>query len=334
MPKKPAKSPTTIQIHPSGEIPHYFETLERLARKTPGEAAPVASGDTSTAPLYHVGRQTEMAWLADHMQKRIGVLLLGPRGIGKSHLLDNLKGKKIIRIDESDGMRQSLLEGIMQLYGADKEKVLALLRENHEVLSRVSIKRLTDLLIRATDKNEYTIIVDDASRLSVVTVKVFERLSLHFHMIVAARQIATRYAGWTGSFDKLELPPLSHAETLELIRQATDFWDRIENHDLYRHHIWNQTSGNPLHVLEMIDRMRKEPQVPERRVHEFQHSIALHPYDMTPLVLIGLGCFVILRYVGREIGEDEGAYRLFGGIAIVTLIVGRPLLRALQHKYI
>jgi hypothetical protein len=55
---------------------------------------------------------------------------------------------------------------------------------------------------------------------------------------------------------------------------------------------------------------------------------------MTPMVLVGLGCFVILRYVGREIGEDEGAYRLFGGMAIVALIVGRPLLKALQRKYI
>jgi hypothetical protein len=333
MPNNPTKIPATIRIQPSGDTPHYFETLERLARQKPGEAAPV-SADSPVQPLYHIGRQTEMDWLADHMHKRISVLLIGPRGIGKSHLLDNLQSEKIIRIDETDGMRQSLLEGIMQLYGADKEKVLALLRENHEVLSRVSIKRLTNLLIRATQKNEYTIIVDDASRLTTLTVKVFERLSLHFHMIVAARQIATRHAGWTGGFDKLELQPLPHTESLQLIRKATDFWSRIENADLFCHHIWNQTSGNPLHILEMIDRMRKEPAVPENRVHEFQHSIALSPYDMTPMVLVGLGCFVILRYVGREIGEDEGAYRLFGGMAIVALIVGRPLLKALQRKYI
>jgi hypothetical protein len=314
-------------------LDEYFKDLQRLARQKPGDSLQPSDG-TSAQPLYHVGRQAEMTWLAERIQKRICILLLGPRGIGKSHLLDNLHYPKIIRIDESDGMRQSLLEGIMQLYDADKDKVLALLRENHEILSRVSIKRLSDLLIRVTQKHEYTIVVDDASRMTVLTVKALERLSTHFHMIVAARQVATRYAGWTSGFDKLEMGPLSQPETQELIQKATDFWQRIENPDLFINHIWNQTNGNPLHILEMIDRMRKEPALPETRIPLFQHQTALQPFDMTPFVVIALSCFVILRYVGREVGEDEGAYRLFSGLAIVALIVGRPLIRALKRTYI
>lgn len=56
---------------------------------------------------------------------------------------------------------------------------------------------------------------------------------------------------------------------------------------------------------------------------------------MTLPFLVILSSLMILRYVGRELGdEDTGAYKLIGGAALLFLLFGRPIFRQTKRKYI
>ncbi|MCO6493355.1 MAG: hypothetical protein J5I98_33350, partial [Phaeodactylibacter sp.] len=58
---------------------------QKLRRQQPVLVFPAQRGMTS----FHVGRKGEMEKLHGLVEKHVNVLLLGPQGIGKSHLLDN-----------------------------------------------------------------------------------------------------------------------------------------------------------------------------------------------------------------------------------------------------
>ncbi len=56
---------------------------------------------------------------------------------------------------------------------------------------------------------------------------------------------------------------------------------------------------------------------------------------MTVPFVVLLSCLMILRYVGRELGdEDTGAYKLIGGAALLFLLFGRPIFRQTKRKYV
>jgi len=66
--------------------------------------------------LPTIGRQAELAQLQDHLRKGIDTLLLGPVGVGKSHLLSLLEGPKLIRLPGLTPQRQALLSLAEELF--------------------------------------------------------------------------------------------------------------------------------------------------------------------------------------------------------------------------
>ena len=127
-------STTEIYVHTSWE--RRSEAIERLEPRSfwyklhlryfPPKAIsilPVSNGRTK----FHVGRKQEIAKLNDLHDKRVNILLLGLQGIGKTHLLDNIKSKlsevsdtadtsvpraKILRMDDTTATPPPYLSGI------------------------------------------------------------------------------------------------------------------------------------------------------------------------------------------------------------------------------
>ncbi len=108
----------------------------------------------------------------------------------------------------------------------------------------------------------------------------------------------------------------------------------IEDFEAYKNHIWAKCAGNPQFTLELIDRFRKEDFVSIVSVANMEHTAARKELDMSLVVLIGLSSFVLLKYLGGELGHDEDAFRLIGGGAIVIALFGKQLLHLTRRKYI
>ena len=268
--------------------------------------------------------------------------------------MDNLKIEKVFRIDEMKNIKKTLIGILIELYegksqeswgGGEepeindtKQAVLEALYNQKDVKKAIqldSVKNLVELMMKITARHEYTIIVDDATIITAAGVSVLEKMKNHFHFIIAARRIKYSHMSFVTNFEKIELERLPRAETIKLIGLASeDIINRIENWEMYKNHIWNSAHGNPLFTIEMIERFRKEGFISEEMVSKTKHTAALPEWDMSLILLIMLSSLMILRYYGREAGDDKGAFMLIGGVFMVFAIFARSLFNMGKRKYI
>jgi len=307
------------------QIPFYVKFYRRFFPLKQVHLLPTTEGMTQ----FHIGRRKELKKLADLREKKVNIYLTGPQGIGKSHLLDNLRGEHILRLDEFSG-KKALANLLLILLDGDKEQVRDMLYADRgdlgKVLYKESIKRLTELAIQITEKNEYTIIVDDATGITNTGVRIMEKLKNHFHVIVAARMVKIDKGSFLSNFERIELTTLSRVEAIELINLASrPLMDRIEDYEAYKNHIWESCNGNPLFTLEMIDRYSKEYDISLEVIKDIEHTTALKEIDMTLPVIIAISSLMVLRYIGRELDDDSGAFMLFGGLFMIFALFARPL---------
>ncbi len=308
---------------------------------------PTKRGDKTN---FIIGRRQELAKLAELSAKKVNLLIVGPQGVGKSHLLDNYESPKVLRVDDMSGGKKVLAGLILELFDQDKEAVVAAVYKNQDkngnplldreglgqIVMKDSEKRMLEVLTTITQPLEYTLIIDRADHVTPTAIRILERLKNHFHLIVAARAIRITQATWLTNFQRIELKPLGRPESMELIGKLShDFQARIRDFQAYQNHIFDQTGGIPLFILEMCERYGKEDKIDFEVVRQINHTAATPDIDMTiPFILI-LSSLMILRYVGRELGdEDTGAYKLIGGAALLFLIFGRPIFAQTKRRYI
>ena len=244
---------------------------------------------------FHVGRKAEIAQITELSTKKVNILLLGPMGIGKSHLLDNYKGDNIIRLDDFRYPKAVLIGLLLELFEQDKQAIRERLHnpnletkgQMEKIATRESARRLCGLAIEVTQPKEWTIIIDDLTNITKVGVDILENLKNHFHIIAAARRLKIDHATCISNFQKLELKPLNRAEAMELIDQLSESLEaRIEDYVLYQNRIWEDTQGNPLYIIELIERLDKEPILSNEVLHNVKHSISKQEIDFSvPLII-------------------------------------------------
>jgi len=289
---------------------------------------------------YHVGREREMALLVDLISKKVNVLLLGAQGTGKTHLLDNFKDGNILRVDDFSAVKPTLAGMLLQLFNGDKEEIKEMLYGDDtdwdKKVLKETIKGMCDLLVRVCHKNEYTIIIDDVEKISANGVKALEFLREHFHIVCAARKVPISKITFLTNFQKMKLDNLSRPETMTLVNMAaSDLRARVENWEAFENRIWDNCGGNPQFTLEMIDRYRKERgQIGIDLIQEIEHTAGRQPIDMSMPFMILLASLMILRYIGREMGDDKDAFMLIGGIFMCFALFARPLLMQAKRKFV
>ena len=318
----------------------FWQRLFAPPKGTPSEI-PITRTRTGLTK-FHVGRKQEIAELYELADKKVNTLLLGEPGIGKSHLLDNYQQGNIIRMDEFQYPKRLLGGLLLELFDNDKEEILKLVsrtesREQFEtkVATRESIKRLCEIAIEVTREKEYTIVIDDVTNITKSGVRILENFKNHFHIIAAGRRVRLEYRTAFSNFEVIELTPLPRPESITLIeRLSTSFQDRIEDFESYKNRIWEDTQGNPLFIIEMIERLAKEPRITVAATERIKHTASKNEVDFTVILIICISSLMGLRYMGSEFGEDGGAFRLIGGLALVFAIFARPIFRSLKRKWL
>ena len=310
----------------------YERTKERLFPAKNIHVLPVSIGNTK----YHVGRKAEFDKLESLYQKRVNVLLLGPQGIGKTHILDNFKAEKLLRIDDCSEFKKTLANILVHLMEGDKAEMFELMQIDRDVITKTSVKRTVEMLKQVTEPQEYTIIIDDASKLTPTSVKILEELRTHFHMIVAARQVAISNASWLTNFEKINIEPLKRAEATELIRLSyNDFSNQIEDVEAFKNHIYESTNGVPLAIQEMTQRYRVEKFVRADEITAITHTGTKKGKSFVPVLLMALACVVIGKFYAKEaMQDDKEAFMIFGAGAMILLMFGRTIFTATKRRLV
>ena len=314
---------------------------KKFGKKVQVPILPFDKGMTS----FHIGRKDVISKLRKNGEMKINTLIKGPQGIGKTHLLDNYQFGKIIRIDEVNKFKATLIAMIKRIL-EDKEHLLDLYiqLENEEgeekiqkMLKALSVKQLSERLIKITEKHEYTLILDDVTKITPTGVSIIEKLKNHFHIIAAARQVKISHISFLTNFEVVELKNLNRKESIEMISRLVhnaQMFDRIEDYESFKNHVFEQTDGNPLFIIEMVERYNKEMVIDLDTTREVRHTTAIKEVDFSIPLMIFLGGLMVLRYLGKEMNDDKGAFMLFGGIFMVFALFARFFFNSTKRKYV
>ena len=313
--------------------PSFLEKIKRrFATKKRVDLIPMDVGTK-----FHVGRRLERERIIDLVEKKVNILITGEAGTGKTHVLDNIAIEKMWRLDEVS--KAALVGMLLELHQGDKEKVLEKIVDNADikkVITKDSIQRLCEILIKATEQYEYTIVIDRGEAITKRGGQILESLKNHFHFIIAARQIKIQHKEFVSNFEKLELKGLKRIEATKLINlTSADFVSKIEDYESYKTHIWNKSLGNPGKVLELVERFRKEGQISASKISSIEFTSAMKEIDMLLPLLIFISSLMVLRYVGGELDEDnKGAFKLMGGSFMLVALFARSMFTNVKRKYV
>ncbi|MCC7263979.1 MAG: tyrosine-type recombinase/integrase, partial [Candidatus Latescibacteria bacterium] len=267
--------------------------------------------------LQTVGRQTELQQLQTYADKRIDALLLGPPGVGKSHLLGRLQGEHLLQLKTLTPVRQALIEIAQALHqrgalpAAPGE--FEAFRKLH---TRTSIQGWLRLVLDAVEKDQWVLVIDDLSSLSPYLGRLLDQLGAKYRLIAGLRELKSGYASHLSRFERLALGNLSRRETRQLLHQHLA-GIAVEDRTLLETHLWERSGGNPRALLEMVEHLRREPGVSREAVRQLRHPGAHPQIDLTPIILVPSVLLVAARFIARGLGDTE-AYILAGiGAALV-----------------
>ena len=263
------------------------------------------------------------------IEKKVNILISGEAGIGKTHILDNIQLEKAWRVDTMD--RKALGGMLLELHAGDKEAVLEKVLDHaiiHKVITKESIKRLAEILKKTTNQYEYTIIIDQAELITKRNMTIMEDLKIHFHFIIAGREIKIQNKEFVSNFEKIELKTLSRMESIKLVNLSSKgFMTKIEDYEAYKTHIWNKTLGNPGKILELVERFRKEGKISAQKISSIEFTTAMKEIDMAIPLLVALSSLMVLRYVGGEFDDDSGAFRLVWGSLYASCFICKEFIQ-------
>lgn len=288
---------------------------------------------------FTIGRNETIAKITDLVNKACNTILIGPIGVGKSHLIKQIKpeDKKILFIDDCYDIKKTLIQCLVYLYKNDKEHLFNLLYGDydlaklHQHLQRDSITSLTKEIIKLTQKHEYLLVIDNVDRITPRGVKALENLKDHYTILTSAREVPLNKTSFLWNFEILPIKPLPRPHSLTLIQRLSHGLE-IEDFTLYRNHIYEQTEGNPRAIVELVDRYKKEVIITTDIIREIKHTGSRKEYDMSPLVIFILGGLSILRYVAYEIGNSS--LKIVGGAALILLVISRYFFHFSTRKHL
>ena len=265
-----------------------------------------------------VAREEKLRLIKANLTKRIDTLIVGPIGIGKSHLLAQLNADQVLKIKTLSPIKEALINIAEELHKHGKlyphiedfEKI----KKRH---TRETIQAWTDMVLDSVQKNECVLIVDDLSDITPSVGRLIDKLNRKYIIIAALREIVKTYEKHFWKFDRIEIEPLSKSEAKHLIWQCTAGTD-IEDYHMAETSILQQSAGNPRAIIEIVERLRKEPAVTRSAVRHVSHTGARNQIDLTVAVVFLLLAVVAARFFMRGIGSMEG-YVLAGiGSAILV----------------
>jgi hypothetical protein len=286
-----------------------------------------------------IGRNSEIQTLTQHAATGTNVILLGAPGVGKRTILDavSIPEKKVLTFDDTASIKTSLVYLLLYLYNGDKAQIANLMFKNFDSektetrLTRQSVAYLCDAIKEIVQPKEYILKIKQFDNITPQSMKAIERLKDTFVIITAATEIPFNKASFLWNFEKIEIKNLNRIHTFEMIHKLS-FDLAIDDYEIFRNHILNQSDGNPRAVAEMIERYRREPELSPAAIRNITHQGALREWDFSYLVILLIASVAVARYMTSEFNNP--GLRTIGGIAMITLLTARVIFSRMKRRII
>jgi hypothetical protein len=298
-----------------------------------------------------IGRSAILQKISSEIAKGTNILLTGPAGVGKRAILDAVsipaalpsqsspasqnETKKILTLDDTAGIKKSLVYLLLYLYKNEKEAVAKILFGDADpgkletTLSRQSVAYLCNEIKQLVKPKEYILKIKQIDAATPSTMKTFEALKDTFIIITSASEIPLNKASFLWNFEKFEIKNLERKHAFELIHKLS-YDMNIRDYELYRNHIFEQTGGNPRAIVEMIERYRREPVLIAETIRSITHRGPLRDIDFSFIVIVFIASLAIFRYMTAEL--DNPGLRVIGGMAMILLLFSRTFFSKTKRR--
>lgn len=285
-----------------------------------------------------VGRDVEARKIEQLVHQGTSVVVVGSIGVGKSFLIDSLKfAGPVLEMDDTKDFKKSLANCLLVLLES-KEAVakLAFSTDDPDQLrvkvSKESIPNLCKLLAMACDRKAVVLKIGEIDSVTPTVVRALEILKEHFVIVTTSRGVKMSAGSFMWDFEKVEVKPLARPETLRLFHRLTDDL-QLQNVEWIQNKIFDTSGGNPRMVVELAERIRREPVVDAYIVDEICNGYLgrqTREIDASPFLLLAFGGLMVLRYVGRENGEQ--GLQFIGGCIMIFMLFARYFFRGAKRK--
>ncbi len=292
--------------------PRFIRNLSKLVHPKHKEARVITPSVPAGRSEVTVDRTEVLSGIKRNLSRELSTLIIGPPGIGKTHLLKVSAGGDILYLASPCSVRQFLTNLCDKYCPAGWPKRL---RSGARAPAWEIAELLSDTLKGRDKKAVIAIDNFDSSRIS--DLEVILTLFDNFTVVAAADETPARLKELWWKFRKIEIPPLDRESSKELIKHLTAGLT-IVDYELLETRILTVSNGMPLAIVEMVGQVSHLPVVRKEDARQVYHEAGIRYRDWTPLVLIIWSIATSSRFITLGSQSFEGYILALIGMAALA----------------
>jgi hypothetical protein len=284
-------------------------------------------------PPQLIGREAERQRLEENVARGRHTLLVGPIGIGKSHLLRAVARAlpRAIAVDHVRPVRMSLLALCQTLHAAGDLTVPGLDAATFawpdcaRKLVRLNVRELTDAVVASLHERQYVLVLDQLEGATPSMAPTLERLLGEAVVLGATRQLRPGLQKLWWAFEAVDLAPLARDEARRLLWSVAGPHE-VADPTMFEAKVLAQAGGNPHAIVEMARQVASAPRGGLQAIRDLWHGAGVRYLDLTPLLLLVGAGLVAARFIALGL-DDRDLYILAGSLGALFFVVRYLLTR-------
>ena len=298
-------------------ISRIFPTRPKVVKPTTAIKGPIIPSPEELI----FGRESVIDDIKSNISKNNPTLLIGPLGIGKTHILKYINHlcPDSIFIDSPVPIKLLLTQMLDKLNPDWKKQVKA----------RASLQEITGLLRTNLGAKAKTriLIIDNLERIKVSDVDILIRLLDNFTIITAVDDTKDRLKQLWYKFQQIKLDNLSQEASQKLIKYLIQNLV-VSDYEMLETRVLSLSSGLPLVIVDMIHQISHEPVVTRERIREVYHEAGIRYRDWTPFLIVLWGVVMVFRFVALGTHSFEGY--ILAGVGMAALMTTIRFMRMVK----
>ena len=298
--------------------PKIIRHLSKLIHPKHKEARIIKPSAPSDQAEITIGRNAVLSEIKENLSKELSILIVGPPGMGKTHILNVIAKEGGLYIDSPAPIKQ-FLQKLCEKYCPDWSQRLP-------SKSRSSAKEIVELLsntLKERDKKDL-LLIDNLDSVKASDIEILLMLFDSFTILAATEETPSRLKELWWKFRRIDLLPLDREASKELIKHLTSGLT-IADYELLETRILSISNGLPLAIVEMVGQVSHLSVVKKEDAREVYHEAGVKYRDWTAVVIILWSIATSSRFINLGAQSPEGYILAVLGMA--ALVGGIRFLR-------
>jgi energy-coupling factor transporter ATP-binding protein EcfA2 len=313
--KRPPAPEITEKLERIDTRPALVKAVSRVFPTKPKIAKPVSDlkGPIIPDPGEVVfGRESVIDDIKSNLKKGQPVLLTGPLGIGKTHILKHITkvlGPNTLHISSPSPLKNMLTQILDKLDPEWRKRMK----------SRASTKDISDFIVKTKGGQPPILIIDNLSNLKISDVDTILAFLENFTILAATDETKPKLKQVWWKFKQIELKPLSEESAKELIKYLTQNLT-IGDYEMLETRVLTLSNRLPLAIVDMVHQISHRPRVTKEAIREVYHEAGIRYRDWTTAIVVLWWIAVLFRFIALGTRSYE-AYFLAGfGVTFLMIL--------------